>query len=81
MDILNEISKYVDTNPTPIKFMRFIEHIFKDLDGEEEFIRKNIEDADTKKVLLRYNQTMRESAVLSAEIFQEYVDKLNKEQE
>ena len=81
MSVLNEISKYVETKPTPKKFMRFITHIFTDLDGEEEFIRKNIEDDETKKVLLRYNQAMRESAVLSAEIFQDYVDKLNKEQE
>lgn len=79
MDILTEISKFVAPNPTPNKFLKSIDRIFVALGDMEEFINMNTE-GNYKKMLLKYNQSMMEQAVLSAEVFQEYVDKKLKEE-
>ncbi len=78
-DILNEISKFVAPNPTPNEMLKRTEAIFKQLDAMESFIRMNVHTKESKTVLLRYNQAMRESAVLSIEAFQSYMEIIDRE--
>lgn len=78
-DILTEISRFVEPNATPNQFMKSIDKIFVELDKMETFTTMNVEGS-FKKVLLNNNQNMRERAVLSAEVFQEFVNQKLKEE-
>lgn len=80
-DILNELSKYVNEQfdgTTPVQFMNHIDKIMTQLDEIEDFAQRNVHIKEFKDVILRYSQAMRESAVLSAEVFQEYSNEVER---